>query len=132
MKLEYRSARILLSLGVAMLALAPGGAYAHDNLGGDELAMSNLMLIGALIVIVMGIIAGIWAWQSGQFNNVEESKYRMLEIADDYDAVMAEAAREEENSRSDSNRPGGGSKAHSQPQIAQGVKGSPADGPAPA
>jgi nitrogen fixation-related uncharacterized protein len=97
MKRNFRQARILLSLGVLMLALAPGTALAHDNLGGDELAMSNLMFIGAMIVIVMGIIAGIWAWQAGQFNNIEESKYRMLEIADDYDAVMAEIARTESN-----------------------------------
>ena len=32
---------------------------------------------------------------SGQFNNVEESKYTMLDTAEDYDSIMAEAdARE--------------------------------------
>lgn len=81
----------MLISGVALLALVPGRALAHDNLGGDELAMSNLMLIGAVLVILMATLAGIWAWQAGQFNNVEESKYRMLDTADNYDAVMEES-----------------------------------------
>ncbi|HKP53354.1 MAG TPA: cbb3-type cytochrome oxidase assembly protein [Chloroflexia bacterium] len=130
MKSNSRTARILLSIGVLMLALAPGTALAHDNLGGDELAMSNLMFIGAMIVIVMGIIAGIWAWQAGQFNNIEESKYRMLEIADDYDAVMAEIARSEAGAASQPSGPGVGMKANAQaPDTALGKSG-PVDGPA--
>ena len=78
-----------------MLVLAPGTAFAHDNLGGDELAVANWMLVGALITIVMGVLAGLWAVRSGQFNNIEESKYSMLDTAEDYDAIMAEADERE-------------------------------------
>jgi nitrogen fixation-related uncharacterized protein len=81
-------------LGTAA-ALAPSNALAHDGLGGDELAASNWMLIGALITIVMGILAGIWAAKNGQFNNVESSKYSMIEMSEDLDAVLAEAEEAE-------------------------------------
>src|SRR5207244_11178839 len=84
--------RILVGMGALMLAVAPGTALAHDNLGGDELAVANWMLIGAMITVVLGVLWGIWAWRNGQFNNVEESKYRMLDIADDYDSIMREAS----------------------------------------
>ena len=73
-----------------MLVMAPSPALAHDNIGGDELAAANWMLIGAFAVIVMALLAGLWAFRSGQFNNVEEAKYRMLENADDYDSIVAE------------------------------------------
>jgi len=76
-----------------MLALTPGQALAHDNLGGDELAMSSLMLIGAVVVAAMGALALIWAARGGQFNNVEESKYSMLENADEYDPLLLEGGR---------------------------------------
>lgn len=78
-----------------MLMVAPGTAFAHDNLGGDELAVANWMLVGAMITIVMGILAGVWAMRSGQFNNVEESKYSMLDTSEDFDVVMAEADERE-------------------------------------
>src|SRR5262245_34721646 len=88
---KLRLMRVLVGLGGAMLVAAPSSALAHDNLGGDELAASNWMLIGAMAVILMGLLAGLWAWRNGQFNNVEESKYRMIDLSDDYDKVMAEA-----------------------------------------
>jgi hypothetical protein len=84
------TARILLAVGAVALALSPTRAWAHDNLGGDELAVANWMLVGAMITIVLGILWGIWAIKTGQFNNVESSKYTMLENAEDYDAIMAE------------------------------------------
>jgi cbb3-type cytochrome oxidase maturation protein len=87
--------RILVGLGGFMLIVAPGTAFAHDNLGGDELAVANWMLVGALLTIVMGVLAGLWAMRSGQFNNIEESKYSMLDTAEDYDAIMAEADERE-------------------------------------
>ncbi len=91
------AARILLVAGALGLALVPTAAFAHDNLGGDELATANWMLVGAMVTIVMGILWGIWASRTGQFTNVEESKYRMLENAEDYDAIMAEFdARQQE------------------------------------
>ncbi len=83
------AARIFLVTGALGLALVPTIASAHDNLGGDELATANWMLVGAMVTVVIGIIWGIWASKSGQFTNVEESKFTMLENADDYDAIMA-------------------------------------------
>jgi nitrogen fixation-related uncharacterized protein len=82
-----------------LFALAPASAFAHDNVGGDELAAANWMLIGAIITIVLGLIWGVWAVRAGQFSNVEESKYRMLELAEDYDAIMAEADARERAAR---------------------------------
>jgi nitrogen fixation-related uncharacterized protein len=82
-----------------LLALAPASAFAHDNVGGDELAAANWMLVGAIITIVLGLIWGVWAIRAGQFSNVEESKYRMLELAEDYDAIMAEADARERAAR---------------------------------
>src|SRR5438876_6249325 len=95
MNAKLKSMRILLGLGAALLLFAPSTALAHDNLGGDELAASWWMLVAAVVVIVMGVLAGIWAMRDGQFSNIEESKYRMIEIADDYDAIMAEVDERE-------------------------------------
>ena len=53
--------------------------------------MSGAMLVGAIAVTAMALLAGIWAWRSGQFGNVEDSKYTMLDTADNYDDIMAEA-----------------------------------------
>ena len=100
--------RILLSLGVVLFALLPSSALAHDNLGGDELAMSSVMLIGAIIVTALALVAGIWAWQAGQFSNIEESKHRMLDIADNYDEVMAEVERAEAEEKAASKGPKSG------------------------
>jgi nitrogen fixation-related uncharacterized protein len=99
MNTKLRLMRILWALGVALLLFAPSTALAHDNLGGDELAASWWMLVAAVVVIIMGLIAGIWAIRDGQFSNVEESKYRMIEIADDYDAIMAEVDERERTAR---------------------------------
>jgi nitrogen fixation-related uncharacterized protein len=57
------------------------------------------MLVGAIITIVLGLIWAVWAIRAGQFSNVEESKYRMLELAEDYDAIMAEADARERAAR---------------------------------
>jgi nitrogen fixation-related uncharacterized protein len=84
------AARIVLVVGAMGVALAPSRAWAHDNLGGDELAVANWMLVGALVTVVLGVLWGVWALKTGQFNNVEASKYTMLENAEDYDAIMAE------------------------------------------
>lgn len=103
--------RILLTIAIVMFALHPSSASAHDNLGGDELAMSSAMLIGAIIVTAMALVAGIWAWQAGQFNNIEESKFTMLAIADNFDEVMAEAERAEAAEMAASKGPKTGHKA---------------------
>jgi nitrogen fixation-related uncharacterized protein len=82
--------RLVLLLGVIMLALAPSPALAHDNLGGDELAVANWMLVFAMITVVIGALWAIWGLMNGQFDGIESSKYTMLDTADDYDTIMAE------------------------------------------
>ncbi|HYP40284.1 MAG TPA: hypothetical protein VEX13_07965 [Chloroflexia bacterium] len=93
MRSRIKLMRVLLGVGAFLLVSAPSTALAHDNLGGDELAAANWMLVGALVTILMGIIAGYWAIRAGQFNNVEESKYTMLDASEDFDAIMAEYDR---------------------------------------
>jgi nitrogen fixation-related uncharacterized protein len=93
--------RTLVGLGGLMLIIAPGTAFAHDNLGGDELAVANWMLIGAMITIVLGVLAGLWAIRAGQFSNIEESKFTMLDTAEDYDAIMAQADERERVARAE-------------------------------
>ena len=96
MKARMRIGRFLFVLGTGAAALAPTGAFAHDNLGGDELAVANWMLIAAVFVALLGALAMIWAAMSGQFSNIEDSKYTMLDTAEDFDAIMAEADAEQE------------------------------------
>lgn len=91
--------RLIAAAAGLLLALVPASAFAHENVGGDELAAANWMLIGAIITIVLGILWGVWAFNTGQFSNVEESKYRMLDLADDYDAIMADADARERTAR---------------------------------
>jgi hypothetical protein len=93
------AARFLLVIGTLGLALVPTVASAHDNLGGDELATANWMLVGAVITIVIGVAWGVWASNTGQFTNIEESKYVMLENAEDYDAIMAEYDAQQQAAR---------------------------------
>ncbi len=89
----------LIVIGGLLLTIAPTQAFAHDNLGGDELAVANWMLVGAFITVVVGLLWGVWAFQSGQFNNVEESKYTMIENSEDYDAIMLEFDKQEKEVR---------------------------------
>lgn len=107
MKQRFRLSRYLSVLSVLLLVLAPSPAFAHDNLGGDELAVANWMLLSALVVAAMGVLALVWAVRSGQFSNVEESKYRMLELADNYDRIIADEEAEEQRRKQG---PQGGSK----------------------
>jgi hypothetical protein len=89
--------KIIIATGALFhaFAFAPAQAWAHDGLGGDELAVANWMLIGAILTVVMGLLAGVWAWRNGQFSNIEGSKYSMLELSEDYDRIMAEAEEAE-------------------------------------
>ncbi len=109
MKAKLLLMRLLLGLSGGLLAAAPTVAFAHENVGGDELAAANWMLIGAFVVALMGVLAGLWAWSTGQFSNVEESKYKMLDTAEDFDDIMAEADALDNllntNAKSASNRP---------------------------
>ncbi len=41
------------------------------------------LVIGMMLVIALsGIVFLIWGWESGQFRDIEEAKYRMLEDKD--------------------------------------------------
>lgn len=93
MRSRIKLMKVLFGVGAFLLVTAPSTAFAHDNLGGDELAAANWMLVGALVTILMGVVAGYWAIRAGQFNNVEESKYTMLDASEDFDAIMAEYDR---------------------------------------
>ncbi|HYO50917.1 MAG TPA: cbb3-type cytochrome oxidase assembly protein CcoS [Chloroflexia bacterium] len=93
MRSRIKLMKVLFGVGAFLLVTAPSQAFAHDNLGGDELAAANWMLVGALVTILMGVVAGYWAIRAGQFNNVEESKYTMLDASEDFDAIMADYDR---------------------------------------
>src|SRR4051794_13009962 len=99
MRWKMRLMRLLVGAGGLMLTMAPGTAFAHDNLGGDELAVANWMLVGAMVTVVIGLMWGLWAIRSGQFSNIEESKFTMLDNSEDFDAVMAEADERERAAR---------------------------------
>jgi nitrogen fixation-related uncharacterized protein len=44
------------------------------------MALGLWVFLGWMIFVVStGIVFLIWAWKSGQFRNIEEAKYRMLE-----------------------------------------------------
>src|SRR3954468_10353746 len=95
-KARLRLGRSLILLSGAILIMIPSAAYAHDGVGGDELATAGWMLIAAIAVALGGALAMIWAFKVGQFSEIEESKYSMLETAEDFDAIMAEADAEAE------------------------------------
>jgi cbb3-type cytochrome oxidase maturation protein len=42
-------------------------------------AGARLFLFWAGIAAIIGVAFLVWAWRSGQFRNVEEAKYRMLD-----------------------------------------------------
>lgn len=87
--------RLFWAVGAFLMVAMPSVASAHDALGGDELAVANWMLIGALAASAVGGIMGVWAFRSGQLNNIEESKFTMIDSSEDFDAIMAESdARE--------------------------------------
>lgn len=95
MRKHLRLMKVAWATATILMWALPNVAWAHENVGDDELAVANWMLVGAMVTIVMGVFMGVWAIRSGQFNNVEESKYTMLDTAEDYDSIMAEAdARE--------------------------------------
>jgi hypothetical protein len=88
--------RLLLLVGrsAAVLGVVLAGivlarpALAHENLGGDELAMAFWMFAFALAIAVTGAFCLWWAARTGQFTNIEEAKYRMLENAPDLDEMF--------------------------------------------
>ena len=44
------------------------------------MALGLWVFLGWMVFVVFtGVVFLVWAWRSGQFKNVEEAKYRMLE-----------------------------------------------------
>lgn len=95
MEKQLRTMKALWFTGAILLVAMPVQAFAHDSIGDDELAVSNWMLVAAIVTIVMGGLMGLWAIKSGQFNNVEQSKFNMLDTAEDFDTIMAESDERE-------------------------------------
>ena len=61
-----------------------------------------LFWIGAAAIIGVGLL--IWGWRRGQFRNIEEAKYRMLEDREpepwgDGDSAASREVREEDEER---------------------------------
>ncbi len=80
--------RGLLVCGVLLLGLSLAApAAAHDNLGGDEMSMAIAIFIAGMVTVIGACLALVWAVRSGQFSNIEQAKYTMLEDADDLDAL---------------------------------------------
>lgn len=115
-KRQLRLMRLLWSVGGFLLVSMPTVAFAHENVGEDELAVANWMLIAAFVTIVIGAFMGLWAHKSGQFRNVEESKYNMLDTAEDFDSIMAESDTREAERQAAQAREAQGT------QGAQGIK----------
>lgn len=41
------------------------------------------VVVGGMVVVgLIGIVFFIWGWKNGQFRDIEEAKYRMLEDKD--------------------------------------------------
>ncbi len=95
MKKQLRLMRLFWGTGAFLLIAMPAQAFAHDSIGDDELAVANWMLVAAMVTVVLGALMGLWAAKSGQFNNVEQSKYDMLDTAEDFDSIMAESDERE-------------------------------------
>jgi hypothetical protein len=95
MRIHLRLMKLSWGVSAFLLLAMPTLASAHDAIGDDELAVANWMLVGAMFSVVLGLLFGYWAFRSGQFSNVEESKFKMLDMAEDYEAIMSESdARE--------------------------------------
>ena len=83
-----RGAAVLGTVLIGIVLARP--ALAHDNLGGDELAMAFWMFAFSVAIAFTGACCLWWASRTGQFTNIEEAKYRMLENAPDLDDMYEE------------------------------------------
>ncbi|MDQ2806138.1 MAG: cbb3-type cytochrome oxidase assembly protein CcoS [Chloroflexota bacterium] len=84
----YGAARLGLACGLLGVLMSLGApAYAHDNLGGDEMSMALTIFLAGMVTMVGAALAMWWAYRAGQFSNIEEAKYRMLDDAPDLDLL---------------------------------------------
>lgn len=78
----------------ALLVAAP--AYAHDAVAGEELSGAQEILLVAMVLLIGGLIICFWAWRHGQFTNIEEPKYTMLDAESALDYACIEAGEEDD------------------------------------
>ncbi|MDO8727603.1 MAG: cbb3-type cytochrome oxidase assembly protein CcoS [Candidatus Methanoperedens sp.] len=43
-----------------------------------------IILIASVVILVIFPILLYWGWRKGQFKDIEEAKYRMIEMEDEY------------------------------------------------
>ena len=67
----------LLSV-VALVLIFTVPAFAHEGVGGDELASADSMLIVAMIFVLMTGLGVMWSWANGEMKNPEAIKNQML------------------------------------------------------
>src|SRR4051794_2950065 len=96
-KFVQRAGAALLTF--AALAALATPAFAHDNLGGDETSMALAMFMFATAIAATGAFCIWWAWRTGQFRNIEEAKYAMLENAPDLDLLPGNEKTENRNQK---------------------------------
>jgi hypothetical protein len=72
--------KLLISLlgVVALMLVLTVPAFAHEGVGGDELASADSMLIIAMIFVLMTGMGIMWSWANGELKNPEQIKNQML------------------------------------------------------
>jgi amino acid permease len=70
---------VVSSFLLTLLVVVP--AFAHENVGGDELAGADVMLVLALMFFTMTGLCIIFSVQNGELRNPEAIKYQMLQVA---------------------------------------------------
>ncbi|NWJ45906.1 MAG: hypothetical protein HXX08_08510 [Chloroflexi bacterium] len=71
---------VLLLVFLMLLAFTTP-AFAHENVGGDELAAADAMWIVASFFLIISGLGIIYSVQNGEFRNPEKTKRDMLRRA---------------------------------------------------
>ena len=70
------------------------------------MSLGEMFFIGwSLLMVVICIVFFVWAWESGQFKNIEKSKFTMLE---DKEPLSWPDHEKVSNKKNTSGRQGGG------------------------
>ncbi|MDB5079646.1 MAG: hypothetical protein JWP00_1570 [Chloroflexi bacterium] len=67
----------ILSVAALMLVFTLP-AFAHEGVGGDELASADSMLLIAMLFVLMTGLGVMWSWANGELKNPEQIKNQML------------------------------------------------------
>jgi Zn-dependent protease with chaperone function len=70
----------ITGLVIALTIIFVTPAFAHDGVGGDELAAADVMWVFGMAFFAMALIAILYSWHNGEFRNPEKAKYTMLEM----------------------------------------------------